>query len=284
MLRHFMGLGGLMVVGALALGACGSDDKPEPEIPPDPYPTFASFCAGVASSQCLASVQKACALNSDDGTLCKQEVTDRCIKQEIDITRGIKTTNYRKDRAEACLGAIGAVYNTAKIDAADHGGLLKACRPVFQGSQAKGAGCVEDLDCGDGLGCYFASFTDSEGTCQTINKKVVGDDCSAVGDVCDDGLYCAALAEGGNNCLKGSGQGGVCNPARPCQVGLICTNPDADGKGTCGAKTASSATSTCDSDEQCVSGFCAQLGTRQACLDIVGFAAGAPICDNFDGQ
>ncbi|RYE93130.1 MAG: hypothetical protein EOO75_05090 [Myxococcales bacterium] len=278
-------MSGLLVVGVLALGACSSDDKPDPIIPPDPYPTFQTFCAGVATAECVAPVQTACALNDDDGTLCKQEVTASCLAREIDITRGIKdTANYRKDRAEACILAISSVYTTAKISSADHTALLNACRPVFQGRLGADFACDDDVDCNDGLGCYRANVGDVQGTCQTITKKVVGQSCAAKGDVCGTGLYCAELSNGGKNCVEGSPEGGNCNKALPCVEGFICLNQDADGKGTCAAKTKSSASSSCGSDNECLSGFCAQLGEKQACLDVVGMAAGAPICDNFDGQ
>ena len=286
MLRHVMGLGGLMVVGLLTLGAvgCGSDDKPKDETPPDPYPTFDAFCDGIASAECLQPVQDACALNgSGAGDACIGEVSSSCKSKSNDLTKNIKNTgNYRKDRAEACINTVRAVYTTARITSADHANILTACEKVFQGNAGKGFDCVEDLDCADGLGCYRADLSSDKGQCQTINLKTKGDDCSGVGDVCGVGLYCTP-----NDKICGArpDSGKTCAANKPCLESLLCTGIDeATGQGTCSSKKASSADATCASDGDCISNFCVQLGSSNACLDTVGFAAGAPVCSNFDGK
>ena len=291
MLRHFMGLGGLVLAGVLTLGACNSDDKPADETPPDPYPNFDKFCDAIAKVQCVEPIQKACALNgTGTGDACISEVSNGCKSKTIELTRNVKDSanNYHKDKAAECIAAVGAVYAavTTQITSANHASIQTACQPTFQGNLTKGFPCDDTTDCSPGLGCYRPNVEDKQGTCQTITTKTATDSCDAVGDVCADGLYCAELTNGGKVCVKGNGDGGKCSAALPCQSGFVCGNIDATtNQGTCAAKKTSGVNSTCSLDSDCVSNYCVQYPDGKfACLDYAPVSVGSVVCEGFDGQ
>lgn len=285
MIRQLISLGGLLA-GVVLLGApgCGGDDKPESKVVEDPYPDFASFCSGIARSQCVKAIQDSCSLGTTGDAECVGEVTRACSNRDSDITRDIKSTgNYRKDRAEACITAVGGVYAKAKISKEDHAAIRAACDPVFRGKNAAGFECEDNFDCEEGLSCYRSDLAAAKGTCEEPKPGAKGDDCSAKGSTCDAGLYCSPNDK---ICAARPDTGAECSATKPCLESLACTNISSEGKGVCGAKTASSATATsvCASDSECQSSFCALVGENKYCLDALNFGTGSPSCENFDGQ
>ena len=281
-----IGLGsGLLLGVVLALvPGCEGDDKPETKVVEAPYPTFEAFCKGVATAQCTQAIQENCSLSSTTNDQCVAEVSLACSSKNSDITRDIKnTSNYRKDRAEACIAAVNAVYAKAKISKDDHAAIRTACDPVFRGKSGAGFSCEEDIECDEELACYRADLSATTGTCETPKPGVKGDDCSAKGSICGAGLYCSPNDK---ICAGRPDTGGECSATKPCLESLACTNVSTEGKGVCGAKKASgtSAAEECTSDEECQSSFCALVGSKKFCLDALNFGTGSPVCENFDGK
>jgi hypothetical protein len=280
-IRQLISLGGLLA-GVVLLGApgCGGDDKPESKVVEDPYPDFASFCSGIARSQCTKAIQEACSLDTTSDTECVGEATRACSNRDSDVTRDIKSTgNYRKDRAEGCIAAVSGVYAKAKITKEDHATIRSSCDPVFRGKSVAGFECEDDLDCEEGLACYRGDLTAAKGSCEAPKTKAKGDPCDEKGDLCDKGLYCTP-----NDKICGARPEDTkaCSAARPCLETLTCQNVDAEGNGTCGARKGSQA--DCLSDDECQSSFCALVGAKKICLDTLNFGTGSPVCENFDGK
>ncbi len=281
MFRQLIGLGGGLLLGLVLVGAPGcGDDKPETKAVEEPYPDYASFCNGIARAQCTKAIQEACSLDTTSDTECLSEVSRACSNRDSDVTRDIKSTgNYRKDKAEACVTAVGGVYAKAKITKEDHAAIRAACDPVFRGKNTVGFECEGDLDCEEGLACYRSDLAAAKGTCETPKTKAKGDPCDEKGDLCDKGLYCTPNDKA---CIARPEEGKACSAVKPCVETLSCQNLDGDGNGTCGARKGSQA--DCQNDAECQSSFCALVGAKKICLDTLNFGTGSPVCENFDGK
>lgn len=286
MIRKLISLGGVLAVGLLLAGAQGcGDDKPEVQPVAEPYPDYPAFCNGIAQAQCTAAIQQRCSLTNVSNDACVGEVSRSCVNKDNDVTRDIQSTgDYRKDKADACIKAVEAVYAKpdGTITSADHKTLRDACDPVFRGHTIAGLECTADRECDDGLVCYRKDLDAAKGTCETLSTKVLvkGDDCQGKGEICPATTYCSPTDKicGGRPDI-----GKECAANRPCLETYSCVNIDAtSGKGTCGVKKISN--DACLSDAECQSGFCALVGDLKICLDVLNFGTGSPVCKNFDGQ
>ncbi len=169
----------------------------------------------------------------------------------------------------------------------------------------EGAGCSDDADCGEGLGCDDTiAYDDEPGQC--VPLTINGESCSAHSDCasgyCDNLTLCAAPSDPEGACASGLHEqcaGGYCEASvcyalkddgddcvenYECGSGE-CVNPvDSDPSGTCvSGKVALG--EPCESDGQCESGACQTAADDPTCVELP-LAAGEDCssddeCDSF---
>ncbi len=161
----------------------------------------------------------------------------------------------------ACSPATGSA--THIIDCAA-GGACNSATGLCQAVGKTGDSCAS-VACGPFLSCFA-------GVCGTASKP--SQSCRLSSDPklnipCELDNYCAVNTDGAGSCAPVQKAGFACNDSSDCAYGLYCSGASTAYRkqGKCLSPLADS--SSCDSDYQCLSGFC----TGNACVSPL--AAGA---------
>jgi hypothetical protein len=263
---------GLVTFGLL-WSACSSDEA-ESQAPVYRYRASTDFCTAVANAACTPAVQSGCGV---DAGACVAAVRGHCNAGELDASRRITLgpTNYRGDRADACVEAVRAAHDEganavgAILTGAEVARITELCDVAFSPRSPLDGVCKVKADCDDNpndavvLDCFFASGSTAEstGTCTTIKPIGPGEACAPLGSVCQDpnpndqqSYFC-----NGQNCIvNAENVAEPCSPGRPCGANDRCLPDPTVAPGppsyTCQPKQAPN--TDCTTNEECVTGVC----------------------------
>lgn len=214
---------------AVAVIACGDDTVTEK------YPSADAFCTGKADTECAAGAA-VCSATAD---ACKAKRKSVCSAAAAAATS--RGGTYRPQNAEKCINDTKALYDSKIVDLAKEKEVNETCARVFAGTVKKGANCTDTLECESPLICdrNFCS-----------EKKQVGLDeaCNNPGEVCPAAAYCGPRG-GSNFCNAKNEVGDSCGPSTPCLDNLRCVGAE-------GCKERLGAGESCDTNDDCSTGFC----------------------------
>jgi hypothetical protein len=221
------------------------------------------FCDRWAEAACNNNVVSACQAASVDA--CR-------VSQERFCLGLVPASGFVDERADACIGAVGAAYADADLTVLELDTVLRLgppCDQLVRGTRTEGASCTSRLDCDGpaGFDCVFKG-SQTSGTCQRPEVASPGTDCSDAAAICTEGFYCD-----GDNCIEGNDPGEACLRDAECADGYCGPND------VCVAGL--SVNTTCTDDAQCVSGFCyAYSASERVCTDRVRLSRTDPACED----
>lgn len=254
----------------VALG-CSGEEKRSGE---GPLATEDGFCAEWAERACGSRVVERCAAPSADA--CRASQAAFCAAL-------VPAGRYSRDGAADCLKAVEDAYDDAELTAEERNTvrlLAPPCDAVVSGPGGAGDPCTEDGDCAreEDLTCVRKGGAPS-GTCQVVQVKGGGFDCTPADVVCDEGFFCD-----GANCLAARGEGSACSGAAPCAPGLRCVDDRGEpaagdaGAATTTCQAGASTGATCDEDGDCASGICTLGAAGGVCVATILLSAAEPTC------
>ena len=229
--------------------------------------TAAQFCESFGKAACNEAVVDACSGGGTDVEACISAQQNFCLSQ---LTR---PEQYSADNAQACLDAVEAAYDDAKLSA-DEVEVVRnfgaPCNELIRGPGTEGMSCFQQFDCNtlEGLTCV-KKVGQNAGTCQIPEIVGGGFSCTGQNQTCADGFYCD-----GTNCLAAPNQPGAsCNPdSVPCSPEFNCLGTDPDyscqPKGDLGA--------SCTMPTDCKSSLC----SVNTCVNQIILAFPEPICQD----
>lgn len=243
-----------LAVWLVALAAC-SDNAVK-------YPDTTSFCHARAQAECGAEVIRACA--APDATRC---IASRQAACATDVPVG---TSYNANGAEACLHAVSAAYNDAKLSAQENRDMGDSCAAVFDGPGVANATCKKHIDCkvSSGLRCVLPGGSDT-GTCQIPQRVQGGGSCASPSQLCIDGFHCGITM----HCDINSQVGEPCSDTLPCVEAARCM-----ASGLCEKKFDDG--TVCTDDGECLHDLCARGTTspQGLCVSQMTLAPNEPFC------
>jgi hypothetical protein len=235
--------------------ACSSEES-------QPEETREDFCERWGEAACSDEVVSVC--QSASASACRLSQESYCLSL-------VPAAGFASAQADACIGAIGAAYADADLNAAELKTVLRLAAPcdrLIRGPQEDSETCTERTDCDTA-----ADFTcvikgaQTQGRCAIPREVEAGRDCSADNAVCEAGFFCD-----GDNCIEQRAAGAACVRNEQCAEGYCDGSECTAGLGI---------DTACTSDEQCASGFCFEFSsTSQVCTDRVRLSRTDPICRN----
>ena len=262
----------LPVVLLLPLGGCSSDSKARG---PDPLATVSGFCQAWAELACTQKVVDLCA--ADDINACQSGQAGFC--ESI-----VPGSGYDPKYAKECLRAVERAYSGTGLTAEQ---LLVVrqlggdCSRLIRGASSVGDACSKDTDCDTIAGYLCVTRPAGEGTCQIPEEVEPGRSCENAAAVCQEDFYCD-----GSHCLEKLAEDEACIDTQECAADLRCQGADTgeggasgagDEGGTCVPRI--TGLGTCESNDDCASGFCEQSGEAAGeCFTALQFGRNESIC------
>jgi hypothetical protein len=241
---------GLVAVGGLwsaLVAGCGSSGSSGPSI--------AQACADVAGQRC--NERSECTLpdgTTGTGFSLPENYGDlsTCLTREtLNCTNGLMSPGTGNSPAKVELCAAEFVSYTCQ----NYFDNQPPTDCAVTGSEANGAGCAFNGQCGSG----YCQGTKSSacGTC--ADAPAVGADCT--NSSCTTGQRCLTATR---QCAAVVSENGACDATHPCDKGLVCFGND----------TATNTTGTCETAGTRVGQACG--GTMPACDGTLGLYCGGP--------
>ncbi|MEM1031433.1 MAG: hypothetical protein AAGN82_13880 [Myxococcota bacterium] len=229
--------------GATALAtASGCGNGETVEVGPSPLRTETGFCEVLAEEVCNAEVLDRCYLSSDET---REDDARRCVTAVQSSTFcNPEDRTYHPEPAEGCVDAYESVYRDGRIETGELEVIAAACDPVFNDGRVEGGSCEVDADCAAETGLECVGKPGGSQTCQIPVVITPGESCAASEEICEPTHFCGA----DDACVVRREVGEACEPTRPCEEGLACT------EGTCVALAGNG--SDCTDDAECDGGFC----------------------------
>ena len=223
------------------------------------------FCIEYAKRECQ-KVSVACSL--DPAGPCATTRGAACrdfLARSRSSTRG-----FRPENVDECLDKVSKVYEKPAITPDDMRALEDVCGRVFLGTAKKAEACMIDFDCAGDLIC-----DPSKKRCG--DKKLVAPDgfCGNPGEICQKGQFCKAK-DASLVCSRRAERGMACSSSDPCLESLRCLS------GLCSDRLP--VMSTCESDDECDTGYCFPYLSPKICANALNFALGSPSCAAYQGR
>jgi hypothetical protein len=223
--------------------------------------TEEQFCQDYAHIEC----SKVAAFCSFNPTNCEPARVAACHQMALTL-KGVGH-QYNPANTDACLSKLGAAYQTLPITATMLKGVDDTCARVFAGVAKVTEACMADYDCTADLIC-------DKGHCGVQKVVSSGGLCANPGERCPMGEYCTN-ASGVYVCTKRVELGMTCSLSVPCLENLRC--PTA----TCVPKLDTQG--SCNSDDDCLSGYCNRYVTSRTCGLGLTFSPESPSCNAYMG-
>jgi hypothetical protein len=234
-----------------------------------------------ATSFCNQWAKAAC--NSKVVMRCNQPSANDCIENQSAFCETLVPAGYSSKNAQECIDAVKKAYADAELIGDELTLVLRlggACSHLIAGPGKAGDACSVRTDCDTvhNYDCVIKSG-DTMGSCEIPVLKSAGDACDDAQAVCEQGSYCAALADGsGSVCAASKAEGKTCHANAECDPSTLCSIADGDTSGTCKPKLDLGADCTADTD--CASGFCYTTADSSICANDLVVATGTPLCDD----
>jgi hypothetical protein len=255
-----------------SLGACSDATGPR-TTSNDTLRAKSSFCTEWAKAAC----------NDKVVMRCNQPSADACVQNQSAFCESLVPDGYSSTNAQTCINAVRKAYADAELIGDELQLALRlggACGHLIAGAGKAGDACYARTDC-DTVRNYDCLIKAGEdiGSCEIPVLESVGDACDDPQSICEQGTYCAELADnGGAICATTKAKGKSCRADVECDPTTLCSIADGDTTGICKAKLDLGA--DCSSDAECASGFCYATSDSSICANDLVVATGAPLCDD----